>query len=129
MVIHSDRAAMTMATLLAHGQYSMMKFVIGIRSMKQTQAASQKQSSNSEIIKQNNQHTSTKETTTMDTSTLTHLYEQKGTLIYIKPDFTYATVRGWFYTYNGYVVMRKLRGRNCFRLCSEESIYQFTQDK
>lgn len=65
----------------------------------------------------------------MNTSTLTHLYEQKGTLTYQNLDFTYTTVRGWFYTYNGSVVMRKLRGRNCFQLCREELVYDFTADK
>lgn len=63
---------------------------------------------------------------TMNNNTITH-FEQRGTLTYMKPDFTFRTIDGWFYLNGSTVVMRKVRGRNHFNLCSEESVYQFTQ--
>lgn len=65
----------------------------------------------------------------MNTTTLTHLHEQRGTLTYQNIDFTYTTVRGWFYLNNGAVVMRKLRGRNRFQLCRAEIVVDFTPDE
>lgn len=65
----------------------------------------------------------------MNTSTLTHLYEQRGTLIYQNIDFTHTTVTGWFMLNNGAVVMRKLRGRNRFQLCRQEIVVDFTPHK
>jgi len=61
----------------------------------------------------------------MNTSTLTY-FEQRGTLTYMKHDYTFTTVEGWFYLNGHTVVMRKLRGRNHFQLCNEEVVYDFT---
>ena len=60
----------------------------------------------------------------MNTNTLTH-FEQRGTLTYMKPDFYFTTVEGWFYLNNGTVVMRKIRGRNHFNLCAESVVNDF----
>jgi hypothetical protein len=60
----------------------------------------------------------------MNTSMITN-YSQRGTLTYMKPDYTYRTVDGWFYMNGNTVVMRKIRGRNHFALCSESVVYDF----
>jgi hypothetical protein len=50
---------------------------------------------------------------------------QRGTLTYMKPDFSFRTVEGWFYLNGGTVVMRKIRGRNHFNLCAESAVHDF----
>lgn len=58
------------------------------------------------------------------TSTLT-TFEQRGTLVYMKPDYTYKTVDGWFYLNGNTVVRRKAGGRNHSACCSAASVYEF----
>lgn len=60
----------------------------------------------------------------MNTSTLTH-FEQRGTLTYMKHDYTFKTVEGWFYLNGSTVVMRKVRGRNRFQFCNEQDVFDF----
>jgi hypothetical protein len=50
---------------------------------------------------------------------------QRGTLTYMKPDFSFRTVDGWFYLNGGTVIMRKIRGRNHFNLCAEAVVHDF----
>lgn len=59
------------------------------------------------------------------TNRLTH-FEQRATLTYMKPDFSYKTVEGWFYLNGNTVVMRKLRGRNRFNFCNASDVLVFT---
>jgi len=61
----------------------------------------------------------------MNTSTQLFNHEQRGVLTYMKPDYTFKTVEGWFYLNGRTVVMRKVRGRNRFMFCSEESVLDF----
>lgn len=56
-------------------------------------------------------------------------YEQKGVIVYWKPDYTYATVEGWFSLSGQTVVRRKLRGRNSYAVCSLESVYSFEKNE
>ena len=63
----------------------------------------------------------------MNTSTLTY-YEQRGTLTYQNIDYTYTTVKGWFYINGDAVVMRKIGGRNRFQLCRIEIVEDFVAD-
>lgn len=58
-------------------------------------------------------------------TSLTPFGEQRGTLTYIQPDYTFRTVEGWFYLNGGTVVMRKIRGRNHFNLCAEAVVHDF----
>ena len=52
--------------------------------------------------------------------------EQRGTLCYMKSDYTYKTVEGWFFINDNYtVVMRKIGGRNRFSLCTTHQVYYF----
>ena len=59
------------------------------------------------------------------TTTLTN-HAQRGTLTYIKPDYTFKTVDGWFYLNGSTVIMRKVRGRNNFCFCEMQKVYDFT---
>ena len=53
-------------------------------------------------------------------------FEQRGTLTYIKSDYTYKSVQGWFFTNdNKTVVMRKIGGRNRFSVCTTDQVYIF----
>lgn len=61
----------------------------------------------------------------MNTSNTLTYFEQRGTLIYMKPDFSFKTIDGWFYLNGATVVMRKIRGRNRFQLCSETDVHNF----
>ena len=58
-------------------------------------------------------------------TSLTPYGEQRGTLTYMKPDYSFRTVDGWFYLNGGTVVMRKIRGRNHFNLCAESVVHDF----
>jgi len=60
-------------------------------------------------------------------TSLTPYGEQRGTLTYMKPDYSFRTVDGWFYLNGGTVVMRKIRGRNHFNLCAESVVHDFQQ--
>lgn len=62
----------------------------------------------------------------MNTSTQLFNHEQRGVLTYMKPDYTFRTVEGWFYLNGRTVVMRKIRGRNHFQLCDEQVVHDFT---
>jgi hypothetical protein len=61
----------------------------------------------------------------MKTTTPLAYFEQRGTLTYMKPDYTFKTIEGWFYLNGNTVVMRKIRGRNYSQLCAENVVYQF----
>ena len=52
-------------------------------------------------------------------------FEQRGTLTFMSHDYTYKTIEGWFCIQSGLIVMRKIRGRNHFGLCSETKFYDF----
>jgi hypothetical protein len=58
------------------------------------------------------------------THSLTH-FEQRGTLVYMQPNYSYKTVTGSFYLEGNTVVMRKVRGRNRFQLCNVQDVYEF----
>ena len=61
----------------------------------------------------------------MNTTTLNHR-EQRGTLTYMNLDtFTHTDVEGWFTVDNGIVSMRKIGGRNTYRLCLLEQVSYF----
>jgi len=62
--------------------------------------------------------------TTQTTTALTY-FEQRGTLTYMKYNYTYVTLDGWFYLDHGTVIMRKIGGRNSFRRCEEVQVYDF----
>ncbi len=58
-------------------------------------------------------------------NTLTN-FAQRGTLTYMKPDYSFRTIDGWFYLINGSVAMRKIGGRNHSMLCQESVVHDFT---
>jgi hypothetical protein len=61
----------------------------------------------------------------MNTShTLTN-HAQRGTLTYMKPDYSFRTIEGWFYLNGSTVVMRKIGGRNESALCEESTVHDF----
>lgn len=60
----------------------------------------------------------------MNASNLTH-FAQRGTLTYMKPDYYFETIEGWFYLNGRTVVMRKIGGRNHFNLCDEAVVHDF----
>jgi len=62
---------------------------------------------------------------TMNTTSLTY-FEQRGTLTYMKPDYSFRTIEGWFFINGNTVAMRKIRGRNQFQLCSADAVHDFT---
>lgn len=59
------------------------------------------------------------------THTLTN-FAQRGSLTYMTGNYEFKTVQGWFYLSGNTVVMRKIRGRNEYRFCSEELVHEFT---
>jgi hypothetical protein len=52
-------------------------------------------------------------------------YWQRGSLTYMKSDYTYRTVEGWFYVDKNTVIARKKGGRNIFSLCSFDVVFDF----
>ena len=52
-------------------------------------------------------------------------YEQRGTLTYIKSDYTPKIIEGWFYHHGDTVVMRKIGGRNRFQFITVSQIIDF----
>ena len=53
-------------------------------------------------------------------------YAQRGYLTYIRPDHTYAAdMPGHYYIQGGYVLRRKVGGRNWSAFCSVESVHSF----
>lgn len=73
----------------------------------------------------------------MKTTTLTQT-PQRGTLTYMKPDYSFDTIEGWFHVephtitegefivQTHTVIMRKIHGRNTFQFCSLGVVYDFT---
>jgi hypothetical protein len=62
----------------------------------------------------------------MTTTTALTNAQQRGTLCYMKSDYTYKTVEGWFFINDNYtVVMRKIGGRNRFSICTTYQVYDF----
>ena len=51
--------------------------------------------------------------------------EQRGKLTFIKGDYTYQTVQGWFYRNGDTVIMRKIGGRNRYAFKSLTQILDF----
>ena len=53
-------------------------------------------------------------------------HAQRGYLTYIRPDYTVANdVPGHFYIQGGYVLRRKIGGRNWSAFCSVDSVHEF----
>ena len=53
-------------------------------------------------------------------------YAQRGYLTYVRPDHTYAAdMPGHYYIQGGYVLRRKIGGRNWSAFCSVESVHSF----
>jgi hypothetical protein len=68
----------------------------------------------------------------MTTTTALTNAQQRGTLCYMKSDYTYKTVEGWFFINDNYtVVMRKIGGRNRFSVCTTYQVLDFvpTEEK
>jgi hypothetical protein len=58
------------------------------------------------------------------TTTLT-TWGQRGTLTYIKADYTYRTIEGWFHLNGNTVVRRVVGGRNFCNLCETNQVFSF----
>jgi hypothetical protein len=50
---------------------------------------------------------------------------QRGTLTYIKGDYTYKTIEGWFHHHGTTIVMRKIGGRNQFNFITTSQVLDF----
>lgn len=61
----------------------------------------------------------------MTTTTTLTTFEQRATLTYMKLDYTYKTIEGWFYLNGDTVVMRKIGGRNRFNFCNTNQVLDF----
>jgi hypothetical protein len=51
--------------------------------------------------------------------------EQRGTITYMKPDYSFRTVEGWFALEGSTVVMRKVGGRNRSAFCAIDTVHDF----
>ena len=51
--------------------------------------------------------------------------EQRGTITYMKPDYSFRTVDGWFSLEGLTVVIRKIGGRNRSAFCALETVHDF----
>lgn len=56
---------------------------------------------------------------------ITNNGETRGTLTYIKGDYTHKTVEGWFNLHGNTVVMRKIRGRNRYAFITVNQVLDF----
>ena len=52
-------------------------------------------------------------------------FAKRGTLTYIKPNYEFETVEGWFYLRGQTVVRRKIRGRNEYQFCNASLVHSF----
>ena len=50
---------------------------------------------------------------------------QRGTLTYIKGDYTYKVIEGWFYRQGITINMRKIGGRNWYQFITAGQVIDF----
>lgn len=56
-------------------------------------------------------------------------FARRGTLTFMKPNFEFGTVEGWFYAHGNVVVRRKIRGRNESVFCTLNAVHDFKEYK